>query len=97
VDCSLPLAGAWRLVESTQGAVIVELWEDDTKSPIRHQYKPVPNSGRFNDATRIRYTPHKDVKVVTIDFLLLDTTTRVVASTPSTIMRLPACDPTARR
>ena len=91
-DCQVPFEGGWRLVETPQGSMVFQVFENDSKTPVRSpELGPVPNGGQFSRSTRLFYKVGANAHKATFRVLLKDALGRVVAQSEPQTVAIPAC------
>jgi hypothetical protein len=91
-ECSIPFNGAWKLVETPQGSIVFQVFENDSTVPVRSpELGPIPPGGHFNEQVRLTYTPSAGARKATFRVLLKDATGRVVAQSDPETVPIPGC------
>lgn len=96
-SCTVPLAGSWRLMGPPPGAMRVDVYENDGRTPVHTaMFRNLGPSGQLARFAGFRYAPAKGVKKMRFTTALLDSTGRQVAITPEQVLPMPTCDPRRR-
>jgi hypothetical protein len=96
-ECFIPLAGSWRLMGPAPGALRVQMFEDDDKTPVRSfMFRGLGPQGTLARFAGFRYAPSKGTKVARFNVGLLDSSGKEMARTLNQFLPLPTCDPRRR-
>lgn len=92
VECSIPFNGAWKIVGSTHGSVVFQVFENDAAVPVRSpELGPIPTGGRFSEQVRLTYKPSANARKATFRVLLKDASGKVVAQSDPETVPIPGC------
>lgn len=96
-ECFIPLAGSWRLMSTPPGALRIQLYEDDDKTPVRSfMFRGLGPQGTLARFAGFRYAPSKGTKIARFNVGLLDSSGKEMARTLNQFLPLPTCDPRRR-